>query len=216
MTSNTSSDATTDVNNSTARPGDSEAEALSALMDGQGDELELRRLLKTLEKDPAAANQLMAAWQRYHLVQDLIHDRGRPVSTDLAARVAAQLDNEPALAASAGWQKTAAKFAIAASVAAIFVVGMQSSLQQSPTSGPVPAIAADNPQPADDSAPGALPLAQPDRALLAEGTAVTVDPEAAERLRNYLEGIAIDVSEPVVTQHIQDSPLYRLVNQVQD
>ncbi len=52
--------------------------------------------------------------------------------------------------------------------------------------------------------------------MLADGAALTVDPEAAARLRNYLQSIAIDVSEPVVTQHIQDSPLFRLVNQVQD
>lgn len=220
MTSKSSSTATdaTQVANALGRGSHSEAETLSALMDGQGDELELRRLLKTLDSDPAAAEQLLTTWQRYHLVQDLIHDRGQPVGTDLAARIAAELENEPALAASAGtgWQKTVAKFAIAASVAAVFVVGMQASLQQSPASGPAPAIAVESAQPANETSPDFAPLAQPGSALLAEGGAVAVDPEAAARLRSYLEGIAIDVSEPVVTQHIQDSPLYRLVNQVQD
>lgn len=36
-------------------------ESLSALMDGEVNELELRRLLKHVERDPALAQQ----WQRY-------------------------------------------------------------------------------------------------------------------------------------------------------
>lgn len=206
-----------DTDNETAL----ELESLSALMDGQGDELELRRLLKTLDSDPAAAERMLGSWQRYHLVQDLIHDRGTPVSTNLAAQVAARIDAEPALSANstAGWQQTFAKFAIAASVAAVFVIGMQASLQQPATSGPAPALAADNRSPAVETISGSepsVPLPQPEVTMLADGTALTVDPQAAARLRNYLQSIAIDVSEPVVTQHIQDSPLYRLVNQVQD
>ncbi len=198
-----------------------ERESLSALMDGQGDELELRRLLKTLDSDPAGAERMLGSWQRYHLVQDLIHDRGMPVSSNLAAQVAARIDDEPALPANAtaGWQQTFAKFAIAASVAAVFVIGMQASLQQPATSGPAPALATDSTAPAVEADSGSnpsAPLAQPEMAMLADGAALTVDPEAAARLRNYLQSIAIDVSEPVVTQHIQDSPLFRLVNQVQD
>lgn len=197
---------------------DSSKETLSALMDGQGDELELRRLLKTLDSDPEAADTLLAAWQRYHLVQDLLHDRGTPVSAGLASNIAAALAEEPALqgAPGGGWRQTVAKFAIAASVAAVFVVGMQSSLQQSPGAGPAPALVSESTQPAPTDAVATAAPGQAASTMLAGNEAMTVDPQAAERLRNYLEGIAIDVSEPAVTQHIQDSPLYRLVNQVQD
>lgn len=205
------SNASSDIN-------DSNTESLSALMDGQGDELELRRLLKVLDADPATADALLGSWQRYHLAQDLIHDRGTPVSGNLARKIAAQLADEPALQTGSGnsWRQTAAKFAIAASVAAVFVVGMQSSLQQSPGSGPAPSLAAGEIQPILDTGTDPERQAQPESTLLAGGEALAVDPQAAERLRNYLEGIAIDVSEPAVTQHIQDSPLYRLVNQVQE
>jgi len=160
------------------------------------------------------SERLSGIWQRFHLAQDLIHDRGMPVSANLAANVAAQLADEPAHTSSpaSGWQQTFAKFAIAASVAAVFVIGMQANLQQSPA----PAEVADNPASNVEPNSAGMPLQSPEATLLAEGTALAVDPAAADRLRNYLEGIAIDVSEPVVTQHIQDSPLYRLVNQVQD
>jgi hypothetical protein len=90
-------------------------------------------------------------------------------------------------------------------VAVVFVVAMQSSLDDSAT-----APMAVNETEQNDSIANAGPT------MLAESEAIVVDPVAAERLRSYLEGIAIDVSEPVVTEHIQDSPLYRLVNEIQD
>ncbi|WP_290787280.1 sigma-E factor negative regulatory protein [Halomonas sp.] len=68
-------------------------ESLSALMDNEGDELELRRLLKTLDASPDSAD----AWRRYHLMRSLM--RREPdvdVSTDLSAGIMARLkDEEP-------------------------------------------------------------------------------------------------------------------------
>ncbi|MGJ7456396.1 sigma-E factor negative regulatory protein [Halomonas sp. MA07-2] len=66
-------------------------ESLSALMDNEGDELELRRLLKTLDASPDAAE----AWRRYHLMRSLM--RREPdvdVSTDLSAGIMARLQDE--------------------------------------------------------------------------------------------------------------------------
>ena len=57
----------------------------------------------------------------------------------------------------------------------------------------------------------AAPLAVP-ATLVAETLPATVDPEAQQRLRDYIESMSFDGAEPVRMEHIQDSPLYRLVN----
>ncbi|MCE8015627.1 sigma-E factor negative regulatory protein [Halomonas sp. MCCC 1A17488] len=68
-------------------------ESLSALMDSEGDDLELRRVLKTLESEPDAAE----AWRRYHLMRSLLRrDHDIDVSTDLSAGIMARLEAEPA------------------------------------------------------------------------------------------------------------------------
>jgi sigma-E factor negative regulatory protein RseA len=67
-------------------------ESLSALMDNEGDELELRRVLKAMDESPDAA----AAWRRYHLMRSLM--RREPevdVMTDLSAGITARLRDEP-------------------------------------------------------------------------------------------------------------------------
>lgn len=66
-------------------------EALSALMDGEADELELRRILRELSSSP----ELYAAWQRYHTVRASLHqDIHRDPAVDLLqgfhARLAAE------------------------------------------------------------------------------------------------------------------------------
>ncbi|MDX5377380.1 MAG: sigma-E factor negative regulatory protein [Halomonas sp.] len=73
-------------------------ESLSALMDSEGDDLELRRVLKTLESEPDAAE----AWRRYHLMRSLLRrDHDIDVSTDLSAGIMARLEAEPAPAVEA-------------------------------------------------------------------------------------------------------------------
>ncbi|RDB43227.1 anti-sigma factor [Halomonas sp. DQ26W] len=67
-------------------------ESLSALMDNEGDDLELRRVLKSLEDDPDAAD----AWRRYHLMRSLMRrDHDIDVSKDLSAGIMARLADEP-------------------------------------------------------------------------------------------------------------------------
>jgi len=190
-------------------------EALSALLDGEADDLELRRLLKSLDSDTENAEELLRQWQRYHLAQDVLHDRGVPVSDSLASRISGQLELEEVYqaeksspAAGSGWQNTLSKMAIAASVAAVFVVALQ--INPNPAA-PGPTIA--NSEPVSESprqSAGFGPM------LVADSAEMTVDPAAEARLRLFLEGISVDVSEPVVTEQIQDSPLFRLVNQIQD
>lgn len=67
-------------------------ESLSALMDNEGDELELRRVLKSLDDSPDAAD----AWRRYHLMRSLMRRESEvDVATDLSAGIMARLEEEP-------------------------------------------------------------------------------------------------------------------------
>ncbi|SRR5690554_144949 len=67
-------------------------ESLSALMDNEGDDLELRRALKAFESEPDAAE----AWRRYHLMRSVLRrDQNIDVSTDLSAGIMARIEAEP-------------------------------------------------------------------------------------------------------------------------
>lgn len=68
-------------------------ESLSVLMDGESDELELRRVLKALPNDDDAAE----TWRRYHLARSMMQrEQGVDVSVDLSAGIMARLREEPA------------------------------------------------------------------------------------------------------------------------
>lgn len=68
-------------------------ESLSVLMDGESDELELRRVLKALPNDDDAAD----TWRRYHLARSMMQrEQGVDVSVDLSAGIMARLQEEPA------------------------------------------------------------------------------------------------------------------------
>lgn len=96
-------------------------EKLSAFMDNELDELDTRRLLAALAEDAA----LRAAWERYHLVGAVL--RREPLApADVATRVAAQLRAQPV--PRRAWRplaRLAGQLAVAASVAAIAIVGAQ-------------------------------------------------------------------------------------------
>lgn len=183
-----------------------EKESLSALLDGEADELELRRLLKSSETD----SSLLDTWDRYNLVHSVLAGKAVPVKPAFAESIADKLAAEPALSAAPvaanGWQQNLAKMAIAASVAVVFVLGLQTANQQS-----TPGMAVNS----ESSADAAEAFSgQPDL-LLAGGAQTEVDPEAQQRLLEYIESMGFDEDEPVRIEHIQDSPLYRLVNELQ-
>lgn len=103
-------------------------ESLSALMDNEGDDLELRRALKSLEDDPDAAE----AWRRYHLMRSLLNrDRSIDVSTDLSAGIMARLQDEPVPAPAEAETAPRASLSltrgagIAAAVALMVISGVQ-------------------------------------------------------------------------------------------
>jgi len=114
-------------------------ESLSALMDGEADELEVRRLLNQLEQD----DELRTTWHRYQLLGAVM--RGEPVATvDLSQGIRQALDGEPmddlphsvpaAVMVSPRWRWLASG-AVAASVMLAVLVGVQWQQTESAAGG---------------------------------------------------------------------------------
>ena len=187
------------------------SETISALLDSEADELELRRFLKSCEQDPT----LMETWERYCLVQSALHETAQPVSGSLSKRIAARIEQEgplalvPAAPVKSSWKDGITKLAIAASVAAVFLVAMQVNLDSDPGTS---AIANQPPESAESLA---IPSSEV-TTLIAETSVdapVVVD---VGIVRQYIESLTLDDEEPVRIEHIQDSALYRLVNELQE
>lgn len=192
-----------------------ERESLSALLDGETDELELRRILQKSETD----SSLLETWDRYNLVHSVLAAKAVTISSGFASAVADKLDSEPALNLSANsvssnpgtshfgtWKQNFTKLAVAASVALVFVVVLQTANQ--PNS---PAVAG------SDSAPtAAQEVNQESGFVLANAPQVEPDSMALQRLTDYLASATTSKKdERVRIEHIQDSPLYHLVNDLQ-
>jgi sigma-E factor negative regulatory protein RseA len=122
-------------------------ESLSALMDGEATDLELRRLLKSEDKS------LEDRWHRYQIASAAIrgdYKLGKPV--DLSASISAAIEEEPALNVKAkdkggNFWSNFGRFAVAASVAGAVVVGVQfvpsetnTNLADVPITTPAPAL----------------------------------------------------------------------------
>ena len=94
-------------------------------MDGEADDLALRRLIQESATDAALAEK----WGRYHLARDLIHSRGSPLSSGFSRRVAAAIDAEtvsqPVSVTGNKLLQPLVKFAVAATVAVVSVVTLQ-------------------------------------------------------------------------------------------
>jgi len=190
-----------------------EKETVSALLDNEADDLELRRFLKSSEQDPS----LLETWERYSLVQSVLHESAQPVSSRLSERIAAQIEQEapltaiPSAAAPISWKENLSKIAIAASVAAVFLVAVQFNLDSGSGSAAVPALAGQSIE--NNAAPVIEPLAAP--TLLAESNGNAAFAVDGGVVRQYIDSLTLDDEEPVRVEHIQDSPLYRLVNDIQ-
>jgi sigma-E factor negative regulatory protein RseA len=122
-------------------------EKLSALVDNELDELEERRVFKALADDVA----LRRTWERYHLVRAALHqDVDVVVAQDAAERLARRIEAEPSTAVSFRRHRVTrfiGTLAIAASVAAIAITGVQWVHQPAPVPAPLPALAVNNPAP---------------------------------------------------------------------
>jgi sigma-E factor negative regulatory protein RseA len=193
-------------------------ESLSALIDNEIDDLELRRLLKAVELDA----ELRSTWERMNLVQAVLHDDNVQHSTvlphlgnNLANRVADVIANEPGQtekpAQLGDWGKSFAKIGIAASVALAFFLGMQTTMIE-----PGPAVAGVVPVAQQSEAEYVSVVAQNSDSSAVELAVQQVDPEARQRLEDYIKSVSIRAEEPVQLEQLQDSPLYRLVNEIQN
>ena len=111
-------------------------ESLSALIDGEAGELELRRVLRQLDRearedgegaDTLSGDGVRATWHRLHVARRALHSEETFVSASLLAGVRAAIDADPAHspAATGGWRRAVGSFAVAASVAAVVLVGGQ-------------------------------------------------------------------------------------------
>ena len=96
-------------------------ESLSAVMDNEADELELRRVLAA--SDDA---ELRATWSRYQIARAVMHKELLEPRLDIAAAVSAALAAEaaPAKAVGGAW-RTFGRLAVAASVTLAVLVGVR-------------------------------------------------------------------------------------------
>lgn len=135
-------------------------EALSALVDGEASELEVRRVIRAAESDP----EILVRWQRLQVARAVMKGEHSDFRFDVSASVRAAIDAEPPLgsqgeAADAKparvkrWGEGAGKVAVAASVAIAFVVGVQ---QLGPVSDPAAVQTADAALPATQTATAGL------------------------------------------------------------
>ena len=116
-------------------------ESLSALMDSEANDIEIRRILKELDaNDSALAVEIREKWRRYHLASAVI-SKGNVSTVDYSIAVSDAIDSEVthkvnpltkifsrsgilAVGASLGIS-SAGPFAVAASVALVAVLGVQ-------------------------------------------------------------------------------------------
>lgn len=101
-----------------------EMESLSALMDGEVDEMELHRTLKRVSED----DELRQTWHRYQLVAATMRRELPEQAVDISDRVRQAIDEEADLSKATAIARVAkpfGRFAIAASVAALAVIGVQ-------------------------------------------------------------------------------------------
>lgn len=124
-------------------------ESLSALMDNETDDLELRRILKSIDSENAEsvggveqANELKQSWHRYHVLRESMNNQScAPCSTsflagiqeeiaDSAVPVQNLLSNETKRSPKLAW--VLGQGAIAASVAALAVVMSIKAFQPAP------------------------------------------------------------------------------------
>jgi len=124
-------------------------DSISALMDGEVGEFELRRTLEQIEQHPELGQQ----WRRYHAARASL--RGEPqaaLQEDISAGVMAALEQEPTYHPSvyteaaaqpaavqqnkaAGWWRSLSSMAVAASVTAAVIFGA-GSFSEAPTQSP--------------------------------------------------------------------------------
>ena len=97
-------------------------ESLSAVMDDEADELELRRVLAEAGGDA----ELRATWARYQVARAVMHRELLEPRLDMAAAVSAAIAEEtPPVVARRGTRRLLGRMAVAASVTVAVLVGVR-------------------------------------------------------------------------------------------
>lgn len=104
-------------------------ETLSAVMDNEADELELRRVLAACGEDA----ELRSTWSRYQLARSVMHREPTLPKLDIAAAVSAALADEaaPPKAEKGPWRMVG-RLAVAASVTLAVLAGVRLYNQNDP------------------------------------------------------------------------------------
>jgi len=166
--------------------------SLSALMDNEADELELRRLLRALPDDP----ELAGTWKRYHAVRASLHQEihSNP-AVDLLQHIKARLAAEANVPVTlsgrisrSGTLRFLGQGAIAASVAMAALMGV--ALLESPVGDSPAGVAV-----AEVAQPAAPAMSGNFRAQELARSAVS-DPEALERLEQAVYQVLSDLPLP--------------------
>jgi sigma-E factor negative regulatory protein RseA len=111
---------------------DRDREALSALMDGEAQELELRRTLEAVAGD----GSLRDRWQRHHRVRDALHGQSaNHTDIDISKGVLQALETGKPMNRNPLWS-----MAVAASVTFAVVMGGQQLLLPSTAGSPMPVV----------------------------------------------------------------------------
>ncbi|ALO46252.1 sigma-E factor negative regulatory protein [Pseudohongiella spirulinae] len=183
-------------------------EALSALIDGELSDFELRRLLSRLDENP----DLLERWERYNLAEAALQPEliRRPMSSSgsqsFARRVMQQVADEQPLQATPSksqWRIAVGRVAVAASVALAVFVGMQTVL---PGDGQ-PLLAGNTDSQKADSSDSAV--------FNSESRQVAVQADAQQRLNEYIRSVNIPAraaNAPAPFNVLNESPLLRPVS----
>lgn len=125
MTQSSTEQAVTETAQGLASASAAIGESLSALVDSEASEMEVRRILKNAETDP----EIRERWKRYHLMRSVLQgDLDVNPQIDLSGRISAAIAQEESLQVPdrfKQWRDGLGKVAIAASVAFAFVFGVQ-------------------------------------------------------------------------------------------
>ena len=185
-----------------------DSEILSALLDGEATDFELRRVVADVQK----SEELAEKWRRYALVQDIVHSREVIPSLLLSDRVKDYIENNRQKGKrNTRWISGVAKLAISASVAFAIVFSMPYFF---PVFDETQSIVV-NPFYKIEKNSNISYLE------LYSNNEDAIDPAAKKRLDDYISRInfnggTTETEGPLPIEALRDSPLYRLVNDTVD
>ncbi|SFQ34238.1 sigma-E factor negative regulatory protein RseA [Geopseudomonas sagittaria] len=174
-------------------------ESVSAVMDGEADELELRRVLTAAGEDAAVRER----WARYQLARAVMHKQTVAPGLDLAAAVSAAIAAEeaPAVVAASkpprsSWSQFG-RIAVAASVTLAVLAGVRFYNGQDDSAALAPQLAQQPTLPQQELRPVVAPQGP---AVLASFPAAPVEAQSAAPAEadELLRELPVDAAKPAV------------------